>query len=347
MGLGFFGTSPAPYSAYGFPENQARVDADHARIIADLRAHGVTLFDVGALRFKGFKDGQAVWDTEKAEKLAKAARDVGFPFLRMLAWEDGKLNEIALDPAAAARKHGFADGDAILKATYGTANEICKQRGLPEPLFSFGDEPGTQPEMDKLLTLYANVRKAGAHGYICYSTSHDLTRPLLDVLRVSSLNQAPLGDIQRAQKAGNTVWLNNQGRNRWAYGAYMWKAHAAGIEAYQQFLYNGPHVDPYYPLDSIEDEESMVYPDREGILRPRLDYERIRQGLNDYRTLLLLKTLCEKAGAKGAAAWAPAAKGLDGLRFEDTAKDKRPQLTDAQLDELRAAAVEGILALTK
>jgi len=187
----------------------------------------------------------------------------------------------------------------------------------------------------------------GAHGYIAYSTSHELTRPLLEVLRYSSLNVTNLADIQSARKAGNHVWFNNQGRNRWAYGAYMWKAHAAGVEGYQQFIYNGPHCDPYYALDGIEDEESMVYADREGNLRPRVEYERVRQGLNDYRTLLLLKTLCDKAGAKGEAAWAPVVKVLDGLKFEDTARDKRPQLTEAQLDELRTLAVEGILSLTK
>ena len=347
LGLGFFGTHPAPWSAYGFPENQARLEADFLRIMADLRAHGVTLLDVGALRFNGFKDGRAVWDTAEPEQLAKAAREAGFSHLYMHPRADGRLNEIAQDPAAAARKHGFADGAAILKAVYGSVNELCKQRGLPEPLFTFGDEPDTKPEIERLLAMYASVRQAGAHGYICYSTTHELTQPLLDVLRVSSLNVASLADMQRAQKAGNHIWLNNQGRSRWAYGVYMWKAHAAGVEACQQFIYIGTHADPYYPLDSFEDDGGMVYPDREGNLRPVVAYERIRQGINDYRTLKLLQTLCEKAGDKGKDAWAPVGRILDGLRFEDTGRDRRAQLSEAQLNELRALAAAGILALSK
>jgi hypothetical protein len=344
VGLGMFGTSPAPFMTYTFAENQTRLEADHARVIADLHAHGFTLYEI-PLRLKSIQNGKVEWDFESAEKLGKTLRDAGLTNIAVRAEDNGSLSSIAENPAAAAKKYGFADENAILTAAFGSVNALCKQHGLPEPMFSFGDEPGTKPVLDKIMVMYTNVRKAGGVGTICYSM-HEITRPLLDVLRISSLNIASLADFQQAQKAGNRVWLNNQGASRWAYGVYMWKVHGLGVEAYQQFAYNSMHGDPYYPFDSIEDDLSMVYPDREGALRPTVAYERIRAGINDYRTLLLLKTLCDKSASKGASAWAPVAKIIDGLHFEGT-QDRRAQLSDAQLNELRATAVAGIEALSK
>ncbi|HTL51861.1 MAG TPA: glycoside hydrolase domain-containing protein, partial [Planctomycetota bacterium] len=267
MGLGFYGYSTAPWSAYNFPENQARIESDVKTMLTDLRVHGVSLYTVGGVKFLGFANGAGRWDVSQAEAQYKVGQAAGFPFIQVLADDNGTLDQIALDPAAAAKKFGFPDADAVLKASFGTVNDVCKAHGLPAPLFSFGDEPGTKPVMDKLAVMYANIRKAGAVGTIAYSTSDPITQPLLDLLGVSCLNQTTVADMERARKAGNRLMFNNQGRNRWAYGWYMQKAHAAGVEGYQQFIYSGPHIDIYNPFDGTEDEESMVYPDRAGHLR--------------------------------------------------------------------------------
>ncbi len=330
VGLGFFGYGTAPYFAY-FPENQARVDEDKKRMLVDLRAHGVTFYSVSGVKFEGFHAGAARWDVSQAAAEFAAAKAAGFSTIEVLADGNATLDAIALNPDAAAKKFGFADGAAILKASFGSVDAACAAQGLPAPMFSFGDEPGTKPVMARLSVIYGNVRKAGALGEISYSVM-PLTEPLLDLLGVSSLNHASLADIQRALKGGNRVLLNNQGRNRFAFGWYMWKARAAGVEATQQFIYNGPSVDPYNPFDGIEDEESMVYPDRQGMLRPRVDYERVAQGITDYRLLLMVKNAAAAGDAKAQAAWTAVSKQLAAVKFEETGRDRRPQVTDADLD---------------
>lgn len=333
--LGFYGYSTAPWSAYQFAENQARLTADRQRMLADLRAHGVTLFTVDGVKLASCANGQAAWDVSAAAKAYGEARAAGFTQIQVHADDNRMLNEIAFDPAAAAGKYGFADGSAILAATYGTVNAACEKAGLPKPLFSFGDEPATQPVMDKLTVMYGNIRKVGAVGTIAYSTSHAITQPLLAQLGLSSLNHATLADIQAAKAAGNRVMFNNQGRNRWAFGVYLWKWHTAGVEGVQQFIYNGPHVDPFNPFDGVEDDESMVYPDRAGNLRARVDYERIAAGIGDYRWILLYKKTCEGMGVAGEKQWGFCRDLLAVEAFTDTMTARRAAWDDGKIQKLR------------
>jgi hypothetical protein len=342
MGMGVYGTAPSPMFAYDFSENQQRLDQDQARIFEDLAAHGMTLFEAW-VALRGFAGGKAEWDTAAAERQAKRAKELGLSFPVVYA---SGTDAIATDPDAAARKHGFAGADAILAETFGAVNALFESRGLAKPVFCYGDEPGTAPEVERVSKMYSNVRKGGGRGYIAYSV-HDTTESLLDLLGVSSLNWATRANIDRARTAGNEVWVNNQGPSRWGFGVWMWKLHELGVGSHQQFCYNGPHVDPYYALDGVEGEECMVFADRQGILRPTPDYERLRSGINDYRLLQLLKSLAKAKGAAGEAAWAPVAKRLDAIRCEDTKSDRRPQLSETQLDELRSQVVQAIVSLAK
>ena len=157
------------------------------------------------------------------------------------------------------------------------------------------------------------------------------------------------GDRERCLAAGNQLWLNNQGTTRWAYGLYLWKAHQLGAQSTTQFTWSGPHADPYYPLDSIEDEWGVVFPDREGTLRPTTGLVHIRQGIDDYRYTLALRQAIEKAGADQKAPAAEAAKFLDDtfskIKLENTGRDRNPQMTEEELNGYRRQVQEYLVKL--
>ena len=348
VGMSMFGVgNPAPYFPY-FPENQARNEADRERSFAFAREHGFTSARVEGVRFLKFEGGKAQFDFSGAKKEADIAKRLGYPFIDLtIGGERGIWQQALDDKGDLAKKNGFASADDMVKELFGGCIREAKAAGLGEPVWSFGDEP-PDTQAPEFIAIHKRIKAlAGAKSYICGSPGGEATKTLLlDLTSIANLNVTTLADIKRAQAAGNTVELNNQGRNRWAFGLYMWKAHEAGVKNYLQFCWIGVHTDPYYPLDGYEDDGGHVYPDRAGNLRPVADLERIREGIDDYRyTLALTRAIAAKKSpvSDEAAAWLKSV--LDKLKFEDTKRDRQPQMTEAELDAYRAKVQDYLLKL--
>ena len=264
MGLGMFAMgNPLPHFPY-FPENRARNEADKRRSLACGREHGFTYWAIPrGLRFTGFKDGKAQYDVSAGRAQVQLAGHLGFTVVDLYG-DRGIARQALNDKGALARRHGFATTDALVKEVFGAAKRAAAAAGLPDPVWSFGDEP-PDTQAPVLVDMHRRIRElANARSEISWSPRGKPTHELLDVTSICSLNVTNLDDIKRAQAAGNIVYLNNQGRSRWAYGLYMWKARQAGVRAYQQFCWVGTRSDPYYPLDGHEDDGGHVYPDRVG-----------------------------------------------------------------------------------
>lgn len=347
MGLSMYSVgSTAPWTSYGFAENEARVKADQERSLECARSVGFTYVRVEGIAFKGFQGGKARFDFSEAKVNVERARRLGFGFIDLDGGQ-GIFAQAIRDDGTLARKEGFASADDLVREVFGSAIAGAKAAGLPEPVWSFGDEP-PETVAPEFVTMYSRMRDlAGAKSYIAYSPHGAETSRLLDVTSVSSLNGTDLEQINRALKNGNVVQLNNQGANRWAYGLYMWKAHQAGVHAYEQFTFLGTHADPYYPLDSYEDDGGRIFPNRQGDLYVRPDLKRIREGVDDYRyCLALTQAILRNHNPQGAQA-AEWLKGvLEKIRFENTGQDRRPQMTDVQLDEFRRTVAQWVTKLS-
>ncbi|KPJ52912.1 MAG: hypothetical protein AMS16_05780, partial [Planctomycetes bacterium DG_58] len=352
MGLGLFGMGgTAPYFPY-FEENRARNEADKRRSLQFAREHGLTHCAIHrGMSFTGFENGKAQYDYTEGKKRYELARGLGFTSIDMSG--ERRMSRQALDDKGPlAKKHGFASADALVKEVFRAAIDGAKTNGLPEPVWCFGDEP-PDTQAPVFVNMHRRMRElAKAKSTISWSPHGEPTHELLDVTSICSLNITDLDDIQRARDHGNVVYLNNQGRSRWAYGLYMWKAREAGVKAYQQFCWMGTHADPYYPLDSYEDDGGHVYPDRQGKLRPKVDLERIREGIDDYRyTLALTREIANaRTGARKKIA-DDARKYLDSvlgkLKFENTRRDKKPQMTEGELDAYRKKVQEYLVRLAQ
>ncbi len=344
MGLGMFGMGgTAPCSMYSFSEGRDELEAQRKALLRAAREHGFTYCAVDGVQFTGFEGQKASFDFTQAKSRYEEASQLGFSHIDLGGPSHGLFTQALEDDGTLARQHGFPDTDALVKALYGGCIAQARAAGLPDPVWCFGDEP---PETlaPTILTQHKRIRDlAGARSTIAFSVHGEHTQSLLDVTSICHLNVVTLDHIGRAKAAGNQV--NNQGTNRWAYGLYMWKAHQAGVAAYQQFTYVGTHADPYYPLDSYEDDGGKIFPNREGDLRPRPALERIREGIDDYRYVLALARAAEAAGARGAEAKQLLKENLDKLRFEDTSRDRRPQMSEEELSAFRRRAAEELVRL--
>ena len=59
--------------------------------------------------------------------------------------------------------------------------------------------------------------------------------------------------------------------------------------------------DPYYALDCREDDYAWCNTAPSGELIPSVEFERLREGLDDYRRLITLAKLAERAGGGSSA----------------------------------------------
>lgn len=353
MGLGMFGIGGTVPTFAFFPENEARNKQDRQRSRAFAREQGLNYISVDGPTFVGFQGGKAVFDFTAVKVAYDDAKRDGFAIIDV---DGGPANAMARsvlsDQGELAKKNGFASPEAMAKAFMTGAAEQARAAGVAVPAWSFWDEP-PESAADEVLALHIRCAEAGGRCTIAWSPSGPKTTRLIDVTAIANLNVVKKEHIDQARKAGNTVYLNNQGTNRWAFGLYAWKAHQAGVAAFTQFVWDYYHVDPYYDLDGGEADLAAAYPDHEGNFRAVEYLTRIRQGITDYRYTLALSNAIG-ASAKGVnvaqkQVASEAQSYLDTIRskvrFEDTAKDREPQMTEAQLDQYRAKVQDYLLKL--
>ena len=103
-------------------------------------------------------------------------------------------------------------------------------------------------------------------------------------------------------------WALYNGGDRWTYGIYLYKAAREFHLKYRiAWHWNAVAGDPYYALDSREDDYAWANATPGGKLVPSVEFVRIAAGLDDYRHLL---TLARLARARPGTPAAQAAEAL-------------------------------------
>ena len=265
-----------------------------------MREYGFTSFSSGrVLQLTGFKDGKPVFSPqslEKADKLMEKSRQMGFKAVVFYDTLISGVNAYYIDKAKC-KQYGFGDDyAAFLKALYDPVVEHAKEKNWLPYYVNLGDEP-----IGKDLTASAEnaeqYRKAYPKGppFFCgatsvYDTKDDHFR-LAKALHVATLGNHPPEAVEAIQKAGGS-WAFYNGGNRWTFGDYMYKA---AREHQMQFrlswIWNLTMGDPYFALDSREDELSWFNVSPDGRLVPSLHVEFLREGLGDCRRLITLEKL--------------------------------------------------------
>ena len=103
-------------------------------------------------------------------------------------------------------------------------------------------------------------------------------------------------DFLLAKKAGKFLMRCNIGDSRIPFGATEWRAtQEQKCDGAITYSYTGNHVDIYYDLDAREGDFNMAPPRSEGTLAATARYERIREGIDDYRYARALEALAKDA----------------------------------------------------
>lgn len=188
--------------------------------------------------------------------------------------------------AEAARQivaHAKAKGWPVF-ILYATGEPTNFQHGVQKAIATFkamGEVPGARRAMSSI-----NERDHAAF-------------PYLEVILFGSPSQNNMGEKVKAM--GKDIWGYNSGITRLSYGFYVWRVGAKGRtqEHYQSTIQDRPFNDFLGTSSCWSYTHAAFGP--EGVRPcPRLEHE--AEGVDDYRYVLTLKQLIDKAKAKGGAA---------------------------------------------
>ncbi|NQT88477.1 hypothetical protein HQ560_17045, partial [bacterium] len=341
----------------GDPDAEA-FNADMAlKSLRRMREYGFTIFSgAPAIAYRGFKDGQPVLDFGRADPLMKTAKALGF--LAVCSYGSGVagFNAYAQDTAAMKRA-GFSDYSQFIKAVYSAVQKHADEQGWLPVYYNLGDEPIG----DAIAGAAANAeayKQAFPQGppFFTFATSFtggkkdDPHYRLSKAVHVPNWNGHDAASVALIREAG-CGWAFYNGGNRWTYGDYMFKAAKQfGMKFRIAWHWNCSAGDPYYALDCREDDYAWCSAAPDGRLVSTLLFERLREGLDDYRRLVTLARLArEKAGT-------PAARAAEALIADRMASFKLGQRDHDALfgpDDWRASrrkvddAIEALRSFTR
>ncbi|MCI0742545.1 MAG: hypothetical protein L0Y72_26225 [Gemmataceae bacterium] len=327
---------------------------DWNRSLADkslkrLRDYGfTTATGLPLLTLKGFKDKSPQIDFARGDAQMKLFKDNRFtmpvvtycPFVGVnLYYKDETKMKAA----------GFADYSQYVAAVFGEVQKHADQAGWLPVYWNLADEPigGDLPRSAENAEAFRKAFGKGPPFFTGASsfTGSDKKDPhfrLSKALHVANWNGHSDTSVKLLQADGGD-WAFYNGANRWTYGVYMYKcAKEYNMKFRVAWHWNNVAGDPYYALDCREDDFAWCNSSPEGELIPSVLFERLREGLDDYRRMLTLARLArEKSGTPAArAADKLLAQILGGFRLGD--RDLRSAPSFAELRSRLDAAIEAL-----
>jgi len=285
---------------YGDDPGASRFNALLAeKSLRKMREYGFTAFSgLPSIPYKGFKNGKPVLDFRTADPRMRFVKDLGF--LAVITYGGGGVSGINAyyqdtDQMSAA---GFRDYSRFIKAVYAAVQDHADRSGWIPVYYNLGDEPSG----DDLVRSAENAeayRRAFPKGppYFTAATSFMGDDRRSPAFRLSKALSAPAwgghdeASVDLIHKVGGD-WAFYNGGNRWTYGTYMFKAAKQyGMKFRVAWHWNNVAGDPYYALDCREDDYAWCNSSPDGRLIPSVEFDRLREGLDDYRRLLTLRRL--------------------------------------------------------
>jgi hypothetical protein len=284
---------------YSDDRNSSKFNALMAeKSLKKMRDYGFTAFSgLPSVGYRGFRNGKPVLDFRTADPQMQYVKDLGF--LAVITYGGGVsgVNAYYQDTAAMASA-GFKDYARFIYALYSAVRAHADRTGWIPVYYNLGDEPGG----DDLVRSAENAEayhKAFPQGppYFTAATSFVGSDRRSPAFRLSKALSAPAWNghdeagVDLIHQVGGE-WAFYNGANRWTFGTYMYKAvKQFGMKFRVAWHWNNVAGDPYYALDCREDDFAWCNSSPDGELVPSVEFERLREGLDDYRRLLTLSRL--------------------------------------------------------
>jgi hypothetical protein len=317
-----------------------------------LMEYGFTTFSgMPTIHYQGFKDGKPVLDFTQADAEMKMARGIGFRLVVGYGGGVQGFNPYYQDTSQMSAA-GFQDYSAFIKAVYSAIQKHADQAGWLPVYYNLADEP-IGDDVRRATENAAAYRHAFPKGPPYFtgassftgSNAQDPHFQLAKEFHAVAWNNHDEDGVKLIYKAGGD-WGFYNGGNRWTFGTYMYKAAKQfGMKYRVSWHWNATAGDPYYALDCREDDYAWCNSSPDGQLIPAVEFERLREGINDYRRLLTLDHLAKASGSPAAqearklidtrlAAFKLGQRDHDALFGPDDWGNFR-QKTDALIEELR------------
>ncbi|MGC8639565.1 MAG: hypothetical protein ACP5XB_06765, partial [Isosphaeraceae bacterium] len=263
-----------------------------------LRDYGFTACTgLPSIPLRGFDHGKPRLDFSTADRQMKLARELGFLAVTSYGGGVSGYNTYYRDTDAMTRA-GFQDYSAFVRAIYSATQEHAEREGWLPVYYNLADEPVGEDTIRAAENAEAYRRAfpqgppffTGASSFTGTNTSNPHFR-LSRALHVVSWNGHDEPGVRLLHDAGGD-WAFYNGGNRWTFGTYMYKAaREFGMKFRTSWHWNAAAGDPYYALDCREDDYAWCNASPRGDLIPSVAFERLREGLDDYRRLITLDRL--------------------------------------------------------
>jgi hypothetical protein len=253
-----------------------------------------------SISFQGFDQGKPVLDFRVADRQMKLARDLGF--LAVTTYGGGVSGYDAYyQDRSAIKAAGFQDYASFVNAIYTAVQKHADENGWIPVYYNLADEPLGEDTVRAAENAEA-YRRAFSSGPPYFTGASSFTGSnredphfrLSKALHVVSWNNHDEPGVKLLHDVGS-AWTFYNGGNRWTYGTYMFKAaQEYGMKYRSSWHWNATAGDPYYALDCREDDYAWCNVSPDGQLIPSVEFERLREGLDDYRRLVTLDRLVKE-----------------------------------------------------
>ncbi|MGB9876942.1 MAG: sugar-binding protein [bacterium] len=315
-------------------------DGEVLQILRDVKEHGVdgfTELPFGKLDLSDLKEGIVRYDPSPLLRLNKLMKEVGFKGPHTIGvWAEGECAQ-ALGLQVDFNKEWPEELKEAVRKVAKCVVDTLKPTNL-DWLFYGWDEPG--PENLAALQQYRCWHEGGARTYVTFyqRETYDIagqwmTAPCFSVGLIANEETAKWVRHQcdvRRQKFfwyGSGCYLGQEGRifpNRYLTGWLFWKTKA---DAQVSWTFVRPHEDPFNDFDGTNvnnvepKDQCTAYPwlarpnDYKSLLEiiPTIQWEAIREGINDYQYAYTLNKMVEEVRKK--------AKGKNKEYLEKLAKE--------------------------
>jgi hypothetical protein len=268
-----------------------------------LREYGfATATGLPIVAYHGVKNGAPQLDFSAGDAEMRLFKDAGFrmPVVSYCPFEG--LDTFHRDEDAM-RAAGFKDYGDFIKAIFTAVQRHADDAGWLPVYWNIGDEP-TGDDVIRSAENAEAYRRAFPEGPPFFTAASsfrgsDVKDPhfrLAKALHTVAWNVHDKEGVKLVHDAGDG-WGFYNGGNRWTYGVYMYKAAKQyGMKFRVAWHWNAVAGDPYYALDCREDDYAWCNSAPDGRLIPSVEFERLREGLGDYRRLLTLARLEKEHG---------------------------------------------------
>ena len=280
--------------------------------LRDQREHGMNSVALSApAAMSRGKDGRCEFDLKTVARALELLKQEGFT--QPIPWSH-------LFPPVDTQ-FGSAEHLRQVKAFVEHAKREFAARNLPEVLWYPRDEPWHDPRKKESRILCEAIKQVP--GVRTYATvrrdTAEYLEPWLDVRCHTVSLSGGFGDQAlhaAARQAGRVFWwYTNACREypdvmRFKAGFFFWKTGATGQ---YYWAYQSPRGNPYDDLDGID--WCAAYPGEDGPI-PTIEWEALREGIDDFRYVYALERAIAKARESGSAEARPIAEEASRLLNE-------------------------------